>query len=236
MILFGMGGVCPVEPSPAHRRQDDAAVPLPPAGRAPVPPLLDLQRAAGNRAVAQLVAGRVPVVQRAAGESRAGQAADSTTPLEPRPMKFEFNSAGEAAFEILKFVNPRRTEHAGWIVARMINGRTKYAYTTPVASVSEGSVHMPRPPSDPELIVVADYHTHGSERSPSYEKFSLADKLSNLGLIGGPVRTGYLMTPEGRVLRYNPNTFTAERLSRGKKGSSWIPIEGPLAPVKKSPK
>lgn len=60
-----MGDARPVERSPVQHGTGEAAASRPRRANAPLPSLLGLQRVAGNRAVAGLIAGRAPTVQRA---------------------------------------------------------------------------------------------------------------------------------------------------------------------------
>ena len=119
-------------------------------------------------------------------------------------------------------------EYAGTIYA---NSDQTFSYTVPLAGDAHSSTAS-MPPRGSKLV--ADYHTHGDENEKGYngESFSEADIESNNNL--GTV--GYLGTPAGSIMKYNPVTQVISTIARWIKatdpnasgGDSTPPIDGNL--------
>ena len=108
-----------------------------------------------------------------------------------------FPTLNEAGRDAINYTNPtsisQNREYGGYIYG---NNRTGFTYTNPVRGTAD-SLTLPGAPPN----TVADFHTHGTY-DPNYlnEQFSDADltgnQLSNT--------TGFLGTPGGNFLRYDP--------------------------------
>ena len=146
------------------------------------------------------------------------------------PVANTYATQSEAAKSALNQANPtsisQNTEYGG-LIYRNANGR--YGYTAPSAGSGTGfdpsSVSVP-----PGTTLVGDYHTHGDYSTadaqgnpvrtadPSQDAFD-SNHFSTTDLRGiendaadKPGYRGYLGTPSGTFLQYNPNTRTVSNL------------------------
>ena len=146
------------------------------------------------------------------------------------PIANTFATQSEAAKAALNSANPvsikQNTEYGG-LIYKDANGR--YGYTTPSAGTGTGfdpsSVNIPS-----GTTLVGDYHTHGDYSTadalgnpvrtadPSQDAFN-SNHFSTTDLrgieadaVGKPGYRGYLGTPSGTFIQYDPNTRTVSNL------------------------
>jgi RHS repeat-associated protein len=125
----------------------------------------------------------------------------------------DYGSADEAAIAVLTRINSQsiaeNREYAGYILRYRPENSSEdaYVYTYPPRP---GTATRSNPGSRPLFYTaVADYHTHGAPTNDLGEElFSPDDTQSNLdmGIMG------YLATPRGKLLRFDPMTFRVREL------------------------
>jgi len=132
---------------------------------------------------------------RATGGCVANCSADS-------PYEKKYATAEEAAVAAMQEANPRshasNREIGGWIQE---NPDGTFTPRRPVTGTHDGLTNMPSPQSDD----VAWWHTHGAY-DPNYasEQFSGLD--GDMGYSNATNRPGYVATPSGKMMRYDPSS------------------------------
>jgi hypothetical protein len=134
------------------------------------------------------------------------------------------DEAGKAAIRAINPLSIEENKEYGGIVAKDL--RTgKYFYTAPKSGDLDSVTQQDQGLAPFYAYVVADYHTHGAY-TPGYEseKFSSDDKDANAK--GAPPHFypmgygkiyGYLGTPSGTVMKYDPWNDQPQIIGEGEK-------------------
>jgi len=124
----------------------------------------------------------------------------------------KYPNQDSAGCDAISDINPTSIkedrEYGGWIYKNK-DGTYSYAFPKPG---SQHGLTMPPKPSD----ATGDYHTHGAESGPDWldEDFSPLDKEGNRA----DKVNGYLGTPSGRILKYDPKTGKVSELPKEQPG------------------
>ncbi|RMF38899.1 MAG: DUF4329 domain-containing protein [Alphaproteobacteria bacterium] len=164
------------------------------------------------------------------GGSGTGAGGAAGAPVAGGPSAQSFATQEEAAKAALDAANPQSiadNREYGGLVYRNPDGT--YGYTNPSGGTGTGfNPHAISAP--PGATVVGDYHTHGdysvvgpngpvrtsdpAQDSYNSDNFSSADINGiNADAAGNPEYRGYLGTPSGKYLEYNPTTGTTHQIN-----------------------
>lgn len=116
-----------------------------------------------------------------------------------------FSSPTKAAKDFAKVYNPpsiaENLEYGSSIYTVNLKGKSYFTYSVPTRSTEEDGVTPSKAPSG--FTVVADVHTH-SAYAPKFDNDIFSDDDINDNNKEGTV--GYVATPRGRLLKYDPAT------------------------------
>jgi hypothetical protein len=214
----------PAEPDPGDTLKDPPADPKPgdtlkgvgpPAGPKPGDTLKGIGPPADPRPADTTPAGAPPAhpdagntIPDATPPAAEDPSAASTVRVTGPPPPLKFATAEEAAVHAMQSINPtsglENVEYGGW-VRRNPDGT--YSYDPPVQGTIDRVPNMPDKGPDG----VAWYHTHGADtRGYNNEYFSGAD--GDMGYSHQTGAVGYLATPKGNIVKYDPGTRTTTLL------------------------
>jgi uncharacterized Zn-binding protein involved in type VI secretion len=132
-----------------------------------------------------------------------------------------FATAEEAALAAMREANPRTTadgaEYGGWVYR---NPDGTYTYDPPTRGQPVSVTNMPSAPSNAAVW----YHTHPQVAGYDGENFSGA--RGDKGYSRATGRPGYVATPTGRTMRYDPAADPAHD-NTGHTGETTLPATAP---------
>lgn len=132
-----------------------------------------------------------------------------------------YATAEEAALAAMREANPRTTadmkEYGGWVYR---NPDGTFTYDPPTRGQLAAVENMPNPPPN----AVAWYHTHPNH--PAYDGENFSGATGDKGYSRATSMPGYVATPTGRVMRYDPAADPGHD-NTGHTGETTLPATAP---------